>query len=51
MVLCGNAEIGYIHQIPTSSTAHKKVLGFDIPMNNVLGMNELETTKELVGKH
>ena len=34
-----------------SSDPHEKIVGLNIPMNEILGMNVLDTTNHLIGEH
>ena len=45
------AEVNQVNPIATPSEAHQEVVWFDISMNNVLAMDMLETTDELIGNH
>ncbi len=49
-VLLGQAEINYVDLVATLSNPHEKVIGFDVTMNEGLGMNVLDAGDELVRK-
>ena len=47
----GDAKISGINSIPMLSQPHQEVLRLDIPMDETLRVNELETKEKLVGEH
>lgn len=47
----GDAKIGGINSIPMLSQPHQEVVRLDIPMDETLRVNELQTEKKLVGEH
>ena len=49
--LVNYAEVNQINPIITFFEAHQEIVWFDISMNNVLAMNMLETTDELIDNH
>lgn len=48
---CGEAHVSHIHLVSTSARAHQEVLRLHIAMDDMLRVDILETSKELVGKH
>jgi len=43
-VLLGEPKVYYIHQVALFAKTHQEVVGFNISMYQVLGMNVLHTT-------
>ena len=46
----GEAQIRHINPIPLLPHTHQEVLGFDVSMDDTLGMHIFQTMNELVGE-
>lgn len=49
-VFLGQTEINHIHLIPSFSDTHEEVVGLDIPVNEVSGVDVFGSGDELVGE-
>lgn len=49
-ILLGQPEVNNVDLISTLSDAHEEVVGFDITVDEGLGVNVLDAGDELVGK-
>jgi len=49
--LRGEAQVGHIDLIPMLLHTHQTVLWLDVSMDDILGVNILETMEKLVGKY
>ena len=50
-VLFGEAEINEEHFVAVAPDAHQKVVGLDVPMDEVLVVDEFDARNHLIGEH
>lgn len=49
-IFLGQSVIDDVHQIPLASQPHQKVVGFDVAVEEILGVNIFDARNQLVGK-
>lgn len=42
-VLLGQTKVDHVHLVPTLANTHQKVVGFDVAVNKVLGVDVFNT--------